>query len=246
MNISLDFGDSNSSVDLVIENLNRFGLFPELIQEIFTDDLVEEMAIDWSNGKPFETAINLDATAIEFARKYAEIKNSPICQGMNQRQLEAICDRQLRLQKFKVARWGAEVESYFRTHGAELDRVLLSILQVEDADLAQELFFRIESGEQSFAEIAIDYCQGVHAQNGGILGPVLWGDLDPKIIKVLERLEIGELSPLLQLDDCYTFLRIDELAPASLDDRNYQLLLDRLFTDWLNTQISTKINLISA
>jgi hypothetical protein len=76
------------------------------------------------------------------------------------------------LQKFKLARWGDEVESYFDAQCGGLDRVVLSILQVVDGSIAQELFFRIQSGEQSFAEIALDYSQGVHAQNAGILGPL--------------------------------------------------------------------------
>jgi hypothetical protein len=75
-------------------------------------------------------------------------------------------DRQqpeLRCQQFKVAKWGDEVEAYFQAHRMEFDRVLISIIQVQDAELIQELFFRIESGEQSFAETALDYSVGIHA-----------------------------------------------------------------------------------
>jgi parvulin-like peptidyl-prolyl isomerase len=199
MNLSLNFGDSNISFDRVIEQLNRFKLLPQLIQEIATDDLVAEMAI----------ACSIDEE-----------------------------DRELRLQQFKLAKWGDEVESYFQAHGGGLDRVLLSILQVKDPALAQELFFRIQSGEVSFAETALDYSQGMHAQNGGILGPLLWENLAPGIRQIIEKLEPGELSPLFQLDGFYTFLRLDEREPAELDDLRHQFLLDRLFSNWLESQLS--------
>jgi parvulin-like peptidyl-prolyl isomerase len=238
MNLSLDFGSLNISSDLVIEQLNRFKLFPQLIQEIVVDDLVEEMAVAWG--------IELDASQIEFDRKYTQIEKLPFCQGMNESQLKAICDRELRLQQFKVARWGEEVESYFQVDRAEFlgvapqdeDRVVVSILQVKDAALAQELFFRIESGESSFTEIALDYSQGIHAQNGGILGPLLWKDLGLKIRKILAQLEVGALSGLLQFDGYYTLFRLDEREPAQLDDLRYQFYLDRLFSIWLESQIA--------
>lgn len=228
VNFLLDFGNSIISADRVIQQLSRFRLLPQLLQEIAIDDLVTEMATAWS--------IDLDATSTEFDRKYAEIEGLPLCQGMNDSQLVAICDRELRLQKFKVARWGDKVEAYFKAHGNRLDRVLVSIFQAKDAAHAQEFLFRIESGEQSFAEIALDYSEGIHAQNGGILGPLLWVDLAPQLRKIVEKLEIGGLSPLFQLDGYATAIRLEEREPASLDELRYQFLLDRLFSNWLESQ----------
>lgn len=230
MSLSLDFGNSVISADRAIEQLNRFGLLPQLLQEIAIDDLVTEAAT--------AAQIDLDASSIEFEQKYTELEKIPLFQGMIRSQLEAICDRELRLQKFKLARWESRVEPYFKAHGNRLDRVLVSIFQVRDAALAQEFLFRIESGEQSFAETALDYSQGVHAQNGGILGPLLWVDLDPRLRKVLGQLEVGQLSPLFQLDNYATFLRLDEREPALLDESRYQFLLDRLFANWLESHFS--------
>jgi hypothetical protein len=183
-----------ASIDLesVLDRLQRFELYPQLRQEILTEDLVEKMAVAW--------AINLKCTATEYAQKYAELEQSPSCRGMNESQLGAIADRELRLQQFKLARWGSEVEPYFVAQSGKLDRVVLSILQVADGCLAQELFFRIQSGEQSFAETALDYSQGIHAQNAGILGPLLLRELTPGIREIVEGLAPGELSVLLSVD----------------------------------------------
>ncbi len=229
MSLSLDFGNSTFSADRAIEQLNQFGLLPRLLQEIAIDDLVTEAAT--------ATQIDLDASSIEFEQKYTELEKVPLFQGMIQSQLEAICDRELRLQKFKLAKWGKRVESYFTAHGNRLDRVLVSIFQVKDAASAQEFLFRIESGEQSFAEIALDYSEGIHAQNGGILGPLLWVDLAPQLRKIVGKLEIGGLSPLFQLDGYATAIRLEEREPALLDELRYQFLLDRLFSNWLESQL---------
>jgi parvulin-like peptidyl-prolyl isomerase len=209
MDTSLDFGDSNISIDLVIAQLHRFKLFPQLIREIIADDLIAEMAV--AGG------IELGAAA------------------------EDRQQRELRFQQFKVAKWGDEVEAYFQAHRVDFDRVLISIIQVQDADLIQELFFRIESGEQSFAETALDYSAGIHAQNGGIWGPLLWRDLTPEIRQVVAKLAVGELSSPFQFDGCDTLIRLDRQEAAGLDDTRYNFILDRLFSTWLSPQLALKI-----
>jgi parvulin-like peptidyl-prolyl isomerase len=229
----LNLDCASSSFEPVIDRLHRFELYPQLIHEILTDNLVEQIAIAKS--------IDLDYPSTEYTQKYTELEQSIAYQGMNESQLGAIADRELKLQQFKLALWGSEIESYFNAQGGGLDRVVLSILQVADASLAQELFFRIQSGEESFAEIALDYSQGIHAQNGGILGPLLLRELTPGIRQIVERLVPGELSILLRIDDYYTFFRLDEREPAQLDERMYQFLLDEQFSTWLESQLSMQL-----
>jgi hypothetical protein len=224
MNLSLDLGNSTISFDRVLAQLDRFGILPQLIEEIITDDSIEEMNIAVPH-------------LLKLEEKYRQVEILPIYRGMNEHQLRAICDRDLRLQQFKLAMWGSKVESYFQARSRELDRVTLSILQVEEGCLAQELFFRIQSGEQSFAEIALDYSQGSHADNGGILGPILWRELNPGLKKTIEQLQPGELSQLFLLDRYYTFFRLDEYIVAQLDEATYQFILDELFLTWLQSQV---------
>jgi hypothetical protein len=62
MDLLLDFGDSNISADRAIEQLNRFGLYPQLLQEIAIDDLVEQMAM----------ALSIASIARLLSYRYAE------------------------------------------------------------------------------------------------------------------------------------------------------------------------------
>jgi PPIC-type PPIASE domain len=232
VNPALNIDNSLISGDRTIAQLHRFRLLPQLLNEIAIDDVVAEMAVAWS--------IDLDWTAIEFEQNYTELAISPFYQGMNERQLAAICDRELRLQKFKLAKWGDEVKAYFQDRGNGLDRVVLSVLQVESAALAQELFFRIQAQEQSFAEIALDYSHGIHADNGGILESLRLRDLNPALRGMVAKSQPGDLSPIFRLDDYYTFFRLDEWQPAQLDGQMYRFLLDELFTTWLESKLADR------
>lgn len=230
----LDMSDIQILSNSSIEQLHRWELLPELMRRIAIEDLIEEVA--------YLESIDLEYTPEEFDDLLAEIHKLPAFEGMNTSQLSAIAERELKLQKFKQGKWGSKVEAYFQTHQSGLDSITFSILQIADRAQANELFFRIESGEQSFAEIAIDYSQGRYAKNGGSVEPLLLRELAQPIAQILSQLQPGELSTISQIDNYYTLFRLDELSPAQLDDRMERFLIDELFTTWVNVELPNRIS----
>lgn len=233
MELCLDMSDFEIFSDMPFDRLQSWELFPELMRRIGIDDLIEEVAC--------VEFINIEYTSEEFDKLLTEIQQLPAFEGMNISQLTAITERELKLQKFKQGKWGSEVKDYFQTQQSGLDSITVSILQVAEAAHAQELFFRIESGEVSFAEIAIDYSQGKYAENGGILGPLLLRELAPAIGQIISKLKPGQLSTLFQIDDYYTIFRLDESAPAQLDERMERFLIDELFTNWVKAELPNRV-----
>jgi hypothetical protein len=213
-----------------VERLQNWELLPELVHKIAIEDRIEQVANLES--------IDLNYTSEEFDKLLIEIARLPTFEGMNSTQLSSITERELKLQKFKQGKWGDLVEAYFNNQKSGLARIVISILQVADVSLAQELFFRIESGEASFAEIAIDYSQGKYAENGGISAPLLLRELSPPIDDIITQLQLGQLSFLFEIDGYYTLFRLDELLPAELDNQTEILLIDELFTTWANTEVT--------
>jgi parvulin-like peptidyl-prolyl isomerase len=229
MKAVLHIGDALVPSNVLLQQLQKYRLLPQLIREIILDESIERTSLGAS--------IDLNYTSAEFE----ELEKLQLFQGMNSFQLTAIAERQLKFQNFKQAVWGNELEAYFQAHGRGLDRVVLSILQVPDLLQARELFFRIQDLEQSFAEIALDYSHGAHAQAAGVLGPAFLRDLKPEIAGLIVQLQPGELSPIFQLDNYYTLFRLEELEPAQLDDRMQQLLLEELCSKWLQSKISIQV-----
>jgi parvulin-like peptidyl-prolyl isomerase len=230
MESCLEVKDTQIFSNLSIDRLQNWESLPELFRKIAIEDTIEQVAD--------RESIDLNYTSEEFAELLIEIKQLSAFEGMNPSQLSAITERELKLQKFKLGKWGNRVETYFKSQESGLDSIVISILQVADVALAQELFFRIESGEQSFAEIAMDYSQGKYVENGGIVGPLLLRELAPPIADIVTQLQPGQLSSLFEIDGYYTLFRLDELSPAQLDKRTEIFLLDELFTVWVNTEIA--------
>ncbi len=229
MNKVFQIGDVQIACSQVLAQLQDSPLLPQLLQEIATEELIDRIAAE----------LQLDLTPIqpEFEQLSAQLAGIITFQGMNATQIAAITTRTLKLQKFKQAGWGNRVGEYFQLVQPQLHRVTYSILLVADGLLAQELFFRIQSGEQSFAELATEYSQDETAANGGLIGPILTKNVAPEIIQVLSQLTPGGLSPLFQLGDYYGFIRLDRIISPQLDEYLTQVLLDELCDNWIQTQL---------
>ena len=93
--------------------------------------------------------------------------------GMTLEELEALAIRPILLQNFKEKTWGPKVRSHFMTRKSSLDQVVYSLIRTQDEGLAQELYYRVNEGEQTFEDCARDYSQGPEARTGGKLGPRL-------------------------------------------------------------------------
>ncbi len=153
-------------------------------------------------------------------------------------QLEALATRGLRIEKFKQATWGHKLESYFLSCKSQLDKVIYSLIRTKDMGVAQELYFRIQAGEQSFAELAREYSQGPESQTGGLIGPVELSTPHPTLAKMLRVSQPGQLWPPMHLGEWVAIARLEKFIPAQLDEPMRQRLLNELFADWLQEQLN--------
>lgn len=158
--------------------------------------------------------------------------------GITPPQLIALATRNLRITKFKQATWGHKLEAHFLTYKAQLDQVTYSLIRTADPEAAQELYFRIQAQEATFAELAPQYSQGPEAETAGLLGPVPLTQPHPAIAEKLARSKPGQLLPPTRIGDWYVILRLEKWLPAQLDDPTRQKLLDDLFDAWIDTQLA--------
>ena len=82
-------------------------------------------------------------------------------------------------------------ESLYLRYKDKLDRVLYSLLRVEDPCLCRELFYAIEAGELGFGEAARLHSSGPEAKTQGIVGPV---DLTTPHPEIASRLRTARLA----------------------------------------------------
>ena len=223
----------NVNKNQILLLLNQYGILPQFAREILIDCAIAEVAIaeDEALGayKKFYQQHQLNSE--EDLQAWLKAR------GMSREQLQYIATRGLKLAKFQEQTWGNKLESYFLGRKQQLDRVVYSLIRVKDPYLAQELYFRVQEGEQSFSEIAREYSEGPESETGGLLGPVDLGVPHPALAKMLLRIKPGELLPPTRLGDWVVFVRLEKYLPAQLDEGMRQRLLNELFEQWVKTEV---------
>jgi parvulin-like peptidyl-prolyl isomerase len=161
-----------------------------------------------------------------------------------QSQFEKLVLKTLKLDRFKRETFGSKVDSYFLQRKSQLDRASYSLLRVQNFHLAQELFFRLEAGEATFAELAQQYSQGQEAENGGSIGPHELSIPHPTLAQKIRSLKPGQLADPLQVADWVVIVRLDIFLPAQLDQKMRVRLIEELYDRWIQQQLNL-LNLIA-
>ncbi len=213
--------------------LGKYQLLPTVIRELTIDLAIEaiECNADETSSALERFGERYQLTSIEQLQQWG------ILQGLNSLQLEQIAIRQLKIEKFKQQTWGTKIASYFLKRKGQLDKAVYSLIRTSNIGIAQEIYFRTIDGEQTFAEAASKYSEGIEAHTGGSIGPVELSVPHPAIAKLIATQPLGQICPPLQIDRWYAIVRPDRLIPAQLDAAMRQRLLDELFQIWVEEQI---------
>ncbi|MEW5857778.1 MAG: peptidylprolyl isomerase [Cyanobacteriota bacterium] len=239
----LQIRNKTITTDKVITLMANYQMLPQFLREVIVDQAIASIICT-----PEEKA----SACQQFYEKY-ELTSEPERQEwlelyeMTLEQLEALATRELRIEKFKRATWGNKLESYFLSRKSSLDKVIYSLIRTKEVGVANELYFRIQEGEQSFGELARKYSQGSEAQIGGLVGPIELGKISSKLAQMLYVSQTDQLWPPTRLGEWIAIARLEQLIPAVLDEAMRQKLLNELFEAWVQEQLVelTKSGLIS-
>ena len=181
--------------------------------------------------------LTLEATLqLPTAEALQELQGSGLLELWLQRRIEQQLVRIAPLDELLHHWFGSAATSLFLKRRADLDRVVFSILRLRDAELAQELYFRLQAGEADFPQLA-HLSEGQESQLGGRLGPIGLGQLPPLLSERLRRANPAELIPPLELEDSQVLvLRLDLLMPASQSAALQQQLEQELYAQWLSQE----------
>ena len=68
------------------------------------------------------------------------------------RRLEALVAKDMSLEQWKDRHFAAKAQQTFLEMGSALDQVCLSVLQSDDAHIAQEWYFKLQDGDSNFVQ----------------------------------------------------------------------------------------------
>lgn len=234
MGVVLQVGNRAIAAEEVLSLLAGYQMLPQLLQEVLIDGAIAgiecapEELVEARQKFYAKNQLTSDEARQAWLNRF----------GMTSTQLEALATRDLKIEKFKQKTWGPKLESYFLNRKGQLDKVIYSLIRTQDLGIAQELYFRVLEGEQSFAELARNYSQGPEAQTDGLIGPVELSVPHPTLAQMLSISQPGQLWPPTRIGEWLVMVRLEKFIPAQLDDAMRQRLLNECFTTWLQDQMN--------
>ena len=217
----LQVGNQQLTTSEVVSVINQPQLLPKVLREIIIEQAISP----------------IEYTPAELEQIYQQLQKQQL-PGKNSQQLKETAIRQLKLEKFKQTNWGKKIEAYFLRTKEKWDQALFHLIQTPNAEVAQELYFRISEGEQDFTNLAPEYSQGPETRTGGLVGPIRLQNLHPTLAKILSSSQAGQISPIFRVDNNFVLVRLEKYIPAQLDDALRQKLMDELFEQWIQTKIA--------
>jgi parvulin-like peptidyl-prolyl isomerase len=219
MSAVLQINDRAIAPNDIIPLLSQYQLLPQLMRELIVDQAIAPIECTEDEIHSIQEAIAAAESPLPSFAQEAAV-------------------RSLKIQRFKEMQWQAKVQSYFLQRKGQLDQVIYSLIRTQDVGIADELYFRIQNGEQSFSELASLYSEGPEARTGGLIGPVEVGSYHPSFAHLLSTLPLKQVVSPRQLDQWFVILRLEKYIPAQLDDTIRQRLLNELFEVWMSDQLA--------
>ncbi len=232
---ALPIVDKTVQISDLIPLLGQYQLLPQLLKELVIDQAIQDVQLSQEEIVQAVEQFYRQYQIGDETRREAWLKHY----RMTPQQLAVQAQRQLKLHKFKLQTWNNQVESDFLQQKGQFDQYVYSLIRVASAEVAQELYFRLQAGEQAFSDLATQYSQGPEAQTGGLIGPVTAANLHPTLVQILTSAQPGQVRPPIRLGEWFVIVSLQKFISAQLDDTLRQQLLEQRFKEWLQSQLQS-------
>jgi hypothetical protein len=239
MSSYLKIGSRLLNSDQMISALVQYKLLEPLVGQLLLDEVFKEVPL--LKQEVFHALTGGDNTSIPedfetFLVRWCQHKDITL------EYFQTVIVRDWQLQKFKQTQFASQVESEFLRMKSDLDQVEYSLIQLGDLALAQEIYFQIRDDGAKFCQLAKQYSLGGERRTEGWVGPVPLSTLPSKMASRFRQQRPGFIYPPMQIDDRFWVVRLERFIAARLTDVTRAQIVDRLYTQWLQTQVQTVMN----
>lgn len=224
---------------LAAEDVLKFLLLSGGGDRVMRDCMVRQEAL--REGKKLGIAVS-DEMLQSFADEYRIARGLHYSQdmiaylkgrGLSVDDFERFCEESAMLALLRDRFAGREaIAACFLNHRSRFDRVRLSIITVEDENLAQELRMRVSEDGEDFHALARRYSADEYRHAGGYLGLVRRGNFSPDMEAKLFNAGAGDiLGPFPEGERFHLFL-VEEVVRAELDEKVTEDVKDLIMSEW--------------
>lgn len=224
---------TNDGLKFLIEN----NLFKSFIKSILVAKMISEVEIsDELKTQAFQNFMLSNKIKNENdLKKFLEISY------ITQSELEKDVIKQAKVIEFAKRKYNNKANTRFLARRKDMEMVVYSLIRTSSHELAKEIYFKIESEEESLEELAIKYSEGNEKYSRGIIGPVPITQGHPNLADKLRVMQKGELSEPFLLDKWWCVMRLEKLINPSFNEIVKSQMCKEIFDEEINNLVNSFI-----
>jgi hypothetical protein len=126
------------------------------------------------------------------------------------------------------------VPEFFYQNSLDYCNATIYEVILEDRNLAMELFYSLQEGDLSFADVAYQYISDPELRRrGGYVGKIARKQLRPEISAAVFAAKSPQLIKPIVTAVGVHLIQVEEIVQPQLDERLHQQILTELFENWL-------------
>ncbi|MCF8216483.1 MAG: peptidyl-prolyl cis-trans isomerase [Chlorobium sp.] len=226
-------GTREVSADEVFPLLSSSGLWPQLMREMVIDRVLRSLDCSFEEVEAYyRKPLAEDSDFFEKRQQQMTLE------GVGEQDLDFFLKKPVLLERFRQEMFAGKVENAFLSMKTGLDKVVFSMIRNRNHELIREVYFRLESGEETFSSLASKYSEGREASSFGQIGPVELKQLNPVLARKLHIAQPGVLNAPIVIDGLGVITLLREKIAARLDDAMRQRIIAQLFDEWVKKEVA--------
>lgn len=234
----LTFKNNSISLDISLGYLRKAGKLQPFLMEIARQYILEEEV----QAIPAIDIDTVEQLIIDF-RIQRQLSNPEKFQqwlaanGLTFADFRSQFAFRLQVDQLKAQIVEPKLQEYFTQRQPFFDRVVLSRIVVDSADLAKDLRQQVEQQGADFTQLAKKYSVVDDAVVGGVMGPVSRGQMPELMQSATANAVSGQIIGPIQIDDRFCLLKVEQVLPAKLEGQLKLELENQIFEEWLRGKI---------
>ena len=228
--------DRPISADQLLDLLRRNGQLKSLLQEWILEDALKDIHLPEQEEEQLladfrhQQGLNDDEAFVSFLD--SRMLTKPL--------LLRTLSRPHKVVLYREERWGPRVNSLYLQRKERYDCIRYHRLAATNADVMQEVYFRLKDREESWDSLARQLSPGDQSATG-LIGPVAVSTIEPELLQQLRAAGEGKLLRPMQLGGATVVAQLEEVLPSEFNEELRTLLLRESFEEWLSEECSRMI-----
>jgi parvulin-like peptidyl-prolyl isomerase len=228
-----------SDQDLIYE-AKIAGKIPALKQGIFRRKVVAE-AVQKAGLEPTQSELQQAADRFRLVNQLASAEATNqwlIDRHLSVDDFEYMVTQDLLSDKLAEHLFGSQVEKFFQQNLLDYSGAIIYEVILEDRDLAMEIFYSLQEGDLSFADVAHQYIPVPELRRrGGYIGRVGRKQLNPEVSAAVFGAKPPQLiAPIITAVGVH-LIQVEEIITPQLDQQLHQQILTEMYDQWLTEKI---------